>query len=314
MKPTEAIHFIIKRGYDGTTTPLIHALETLPFKRKGKGWGQSKLNREIISALIEDPLAKLDTVTESGNCALGVAVDRGDLDFVQAMLAAGARWDVPCEPPILHRAARSWTMDDRILASLRAAGMGLDQVNEEHENVLHEGFPLPTLRFLVEEGADPNQQDVRGFTPLMKTAVMFSPLQRKEAVDILVGGGADPDLRNEAGRTALMLAIVYRQNLGLAPIEELLAIGADPNIVDNDGISPLDAASQTCPSLIPVLVQHGADPHRVHPELGHWSGRLKPDDAGSQPILVWWSEQERLRLTELLPPETIRSRQSTPRL
>jgi ankyrin repeat protein len=314
VQPTEALYFLLKKGYNGSTLPLIHAFETLPFKRKGKGWGESKFNREIISALISDPVAKLDAVTESGNCALGVAVDKGDLDFVREMLAAGARWDVPCDPPILHRAARSWTMDDRILASLRDAGMGLDQLNEDHENVLHEALALPTLRFLVEEGADPNQQDNRGFTPLMTTPVHFSPSQRKEAVNILVAGGADPNLQNEAGRTALLLALLYRQHLGRGPIEELLAIGADPNLADHEGVSPLDVASQNCPSLIPLLVEHGADPHRVHPELGHWSGRLNPAKADSQAILVWWSGQERQRLIEVLPAETTLSRPAAPRL
>ncbi len=66
------------------------------------------------------------------------------------------------------------------------------------------------------------------------------------------------------GRTALLTALdVYqRWDLELDKVESLLAAGADPNIANNDGYTPLMAASyHWLKKEMKLLLEHGADPN-----------------------------------------------------
>jgi hypothetical protein len=55
-------------------------------------------------------------------------------------------------------------------------------------------------------------------------------------------GTADIDARDDAGRTALLLATLHGQGEAVAA---LLADGADPNAADAQGLTPLQVAEST---------------------------------------------------------------------
>ncbi len=116
------------------------------------------------------------------------------------------------------------------------------------------------IKLLLDLGADPNLQDVNGMTPLMSLALGTSNYEiliysgfitTIEIIDELVNAGANIDLRNDKGETALILlgksfikgyvvdedrsSIYY-----LDTLEKFLDLGANVNIKDNKGNIALD--------------------------------------------------------------------------
>ena len=73
-----------------------------------------------------------------------------------------------------------------------------------------------------------------------------------ERVESYLAAGANPNLRDKRGRTPLMRAIWGGE---LAPIVPLLQSGADPTIPDNEGRTPLQYAEETNRNEIAALLR-----------------------------------------------------------
>ncbi|WP_455223546.1 ankyrin repeat domain-containing protein [Kaarinaea lacus] len=119
---------------------------------------------------------------------------------------------------------------------------------------------------MIELGASLEQQDKLGFTPLISASLLGYP----QAVDNLLNKGANIEARNADGQTALLISVLgmavnqgdtsaVADNRWHNNWQEVIAIllkrGADVNIVDNRGVSPLFVAIfsqdyQLCHSLI----------------------------------------------------------------
>jgi len=78
------------------------------------------------------------------------------------------------------------------------------------------------LRLLLASGADPNQRGINDYTPLHMAVATRSPL----AVQILLDGGADPDLRTRIDECETPLEMA--RSAGLADIEAILARKGQP--------------------------------------------------------------------------------------
>lgn len=112
------------------------------------------------------------------------------------------------------------------------------------------------VRDLLAGGANPNWQNVTGWTPLMIAAAERHP----DTVIVLLDAKANPNLRNRLGRTALMFAASYGQD---AIVERLLAAGADPNIVAGDATgwtALVAAAAAGHAGVVETLLRGGANP------------------------------------------------------
>ena len=80
---------------------------------------------------------------------------------------------------------------------------------------------------------------------------------RKETVKDLLKHGADPNVQDEYGNTPLMREVNYNH---IENVKDLLKHGADPNVQDCDGLTPLMRA--LCYNHIEIvkdLLKHGAD-------------------------------------------------------
>ena len=100
--------------------------------------------------------------------------------------------------------------------------------------------------------------DVYGRTPLLKAVIDDS----EKAVRELVEAGGDVNHQDDNGWTALHFAAQERKN---AVAEILLSAGADPNLTDSHGNSPLWTATMNARgdfSLIQLLLNAGAIPDR----------------------------------------------------
>jgi ankyrin repeat protein len=122
-----------------------------------------------------------------------------------------------------------------------------------------------TVSFLLEKGADPNQPDGRGETPLMWAA-------QPEILELLLKKGADPNKHGLGYRnTPLIEAAAYGTT---QTVSLLLAAGAAVNATNLNGATAFHRART--PEIAQMLITAGADPN------------LR-DTQGETPVDIWAS-------------------------
>lgn len=137
-------------------------------------------------------------------------------------------------------------------------------------------YRLKAVEFLIEQGADINKRNKKGFTPFsnIKTSEMLdlcnshggvldlhtaSSIGAYDKVIDLINTGSDINLKDGNGRTPIYLATESRQT---SIVKVLLEYGADPNIQAQQpiGWTPLHlAAWEDLSEIAQILVEHGAD-------------------------------------------------------
>ena len=100
--------------------------------------------------------------------------------------------------------------------------------------------PAGFISTLLDAGSDPNYQDHGGF-PAIIAALSTDRTDRLEIVQMLIDGGADPDMRGVNDWTPLHYAVAIRS---VEAIRLLLAAGADPALETriDDYTTPLEEA------------------------------------------------------------------------
>ena len=170
------------------------------------------------------------------------------LELLKLMLARGADLMSRLPEQLLDRDARFTPPPPKItdVALIRAA----------------RSSDIDAMRVLIEGGADPALHDEKrgGVTPLI--AVMMGPelpslieADRRPteneaiaAIDFLMDHGVEPSIANNAGATALHTA-AQRNYPGV--IRHMAERGADINVADRGGYTPLDYALGNLPSRRP---------------------------------------------------------------
>ena len=105
------------------------------------------------------------------------------------------------------------------------------------------------VRYLIQLGADPNRTTARGDSPLHGICQIIhygGNLEQKdlniaEIIDVLVEAGAEVNLQNVYGETALMYLAGFESPVSTT---RLLELGADPFLKDEDGKTALDLAKE----------------------------------------------------------------------
>lgn len=184
---------------------------------------------EVVRLLLEvgaGPNARV-----SSTKPLWCAVWGGHRDVVEVLLKAGANVNDPQGPPPLIAAAKRGNIE--LIYVLVAAGAKIDAVRPSGSTPLMGtamSGQVEALDLLITMGADVNAQNADG-----GRAIHCAPGTPNSATVIrrLVAAGADVDACTITSFTALMQAVIVGD---LAAVEALLEAGADPTIVNDEGL------------------------------------------------------------------------------
>ncbi len=107
------------------------------------------------------------------------------------------------------------------------------------------------VQVMLAHGADPKLTAIGGSTTLMWAVCS----NRQRTVHLLLRSETNIDARTSDGKTALL----YAASLNKSLVRQLLARGADPNVADKSGETPLMLAQyDKLPNIVALLKQYGA--------------------------------------------------------
>lgn len=195
-----------------------------------------------------------------GRAPLHLAQGKRAAEMARLLIQHGAPVNAPdaeSQYP-LDRAASSGEDAASLLGVLVESGAKLSGVprRDGRLTALREAqdAPADVLQWLVRSGMDVNASAPPPDGGSLLHAAVWNPDTR--VLDVLVGAGADLELRDAEGNTPL--ADAAWMGLGAA-VERLLALGADPHTRNNAGKTPADLAriqlSVSGPGLAPTREQ-----------------------------------------------------------
>ncbi len=293
------LHKAAAQGTRETVQALLDG-DADPFAQDG--YGRTPLHRAAAAEADEQ-----DSTGAKVKLLLSEGLDP-NAQQTDGMFLGGGEGDTP-----LHKAVQSRGDSAKETAKLLVEhGADLDLRNEHGATPLHFSSGRQTAELLLDNGADLNAEDSEGRTPLHRVAEDTSIeeagalislfLERgadpnrqlgednesinlihlaaaegtKEAVQALLDGGADPEVRDEYGRTPLHKAAeaeANEQDLTGAKVKLLLSEGLDPNARQTEsqdefgggkGDTPLHKANGGFGGLVrevaEPLLEHGANP------------------------------------------------------
>lgn len=119
--------------------------------------------------------------------------------------------------------------------------LGLDiNFNGGYVGVVASNAAEPSLRFLVDRGADVNVVDDKGLTPLHHIARVTFPAQKKfKTVKFLLEHGVDPNVKDNEGKTALVTYLKKKISVPylVCVLKLFFKHGADETIGHPNGLS-----------------------------------------------------------------------------
>jgi len=245
----------------------------------GNFTGQTPLHASAINGCLESCEVLLNSGAQAspeddeGNTPLHIAaLKKGFEKVVQLLVEKGAGINVKNRKGLtpLHLAVCHDHYD--AVSVLVNAGAKVNTMDVLGNTALHfvsrEALWSGTLDLLLDHGADPNVQNGQGDSPLICTASNLSIVDRLPKMKKLLQHSAKINMRNHKGRTALHFAITHirwgrEKHFDIAIVQELLQAGADPNIQDEDGHSPLHLLAigkeVNIAVIIQLLLDHGAN-------------------------------------------------------
>jgi ankyrin repeat protein len=194
----------------------------------------------------------------------GAPLPEGQIAVIKAWIDQGAEWPdalsgdtvtAKPDPAVIKMAAAIRNGNREELT--RALRTSPTSVNGRGENgwtpIMYAALygDADAVRLLLAQGANPNVQNDAGGTALMYA------VEDAGKIRLLLESGADANARSGEGRTALMIAV--GRNGSNAVVKLLLDSGANPSAQMPDGRGPLAlAAAARDASLLNLLLERGA--------------------------------------------------------
>lgn len=255
------LHIAAKKGKEPLVNLYInHALR---IDEKGEN-GNTPLfvsiqeKNESITKLLMEKGANVNLGNFHGDTPLSLSVKQGNLNLMNLLMEKGA--DIQhvnemgntllmelCGSSLANRKDQN-----KMISILIQSGIQINAKNIYGNSAL--SYALNTknnhlIKTLLKLGGDVNISDSNGNTLIHKTVLLalFERLKNKdleEVLDILLGSGANPNLKNNDGYTPLHLAIKPSkekdEKASVQVVQKLLDYSADPNIEDRLGATAFD--------------------------------------------------------------------------
>ncbi len=207
-------------------------------------------HHETVDLLIQHK-ADVNTLNAQGQTPLHLASLYGNPESINLLLAGGAKIDIrdadgntPLHIAVLYRHPEN-------LDEILKFNPDIDAINTEGCTPLHLAVRRPdnakAVELLLQQGADLSITDPTGRNALL---VSVSSHQ-KEYVELLVSKGIDINSRDNDGNTALHYPLInVLENKLYLPyskeiVKTLVQVGADPQIRNKQGKSPMDLAVES---------------------------------------------------------------------
>jgi ankyrin repeat protein len=183
----------------------------------------------------------------------------------------------------LASAARGDDPIVEIVEMLINAGADVNTDDDDGQAVLYNVSDPAIVQLMLDNGADSNHRDEDGYTALSRACATGD----EDIVELLISRGGDVKTQSDRGRTLLMLAVmhghpstvnvlldksisIYDRDTGGDTVvslavyvsrrdaaQRLIAAGADVNITDADGATPLTGFEDA--EIGVLLLDNGAD-------------------------------------------------------
>lgn len=265
----EVLRVIVEEGEIDVDFPLAQNVTAL---YHAVGIGNHKAAKQLLDMGSDPNMGVSPESTNSQPTPLVVASGEGNKRCVRLLLDRGADLNIcgRLKPPLQWAASKAHL---EILDMLLAAGANprseLIKIPLLTEAIICEPKhdSLPMIDRLLGLGLDVNAKDINGKTALLHATQSYTaeridgviyPLshQMNLAIRKLLDHGADPNISDSAGVTPLHGATSsHHYNL----VEMLLEADANPNHMSNEGTTPLFAALRF-PEITRLLLEKGANP------------------------------------------------------
>ncbi|HSX60086.1 MAG TPA: hypothetical protein VLF18_07810 [Tahibacter sp.] len=143
---------------------------------------------------------------------------------------------------LLYSAVESAEPDAERVSDLLARGANPDAARDDRPVLVAAAWNVAddVLKRLLDAGADPDRATRDGNTVLTDIVGLDRPDKALEYLPLLIARGGNLNHRGEAGRTVLLQRCADFRTTDLAFLEALMDLGADPNLADASGRTALD--------------------------------------------------------------------------
>lgn len=250
-----SVHVLLQAGADPNRrtalgeSPLMLALDVPPC---------APYVDALVCALIGAG-ADVNLCDAQGHTPLGFAIDRVHTFAALELLENGADPNAPARgsPPLaLAGGSNQWTVVEALIAAGADVNAKRARDGATPLHVAMDSLAEASARLLVSAGADVSEGDEAGTTPLYKCV---SQLGSAPLLCLLVEAGADPNRPACDGATPLTRAVV---DGSLDMVAALLSVGADPSVRDKAGrtakdlcLARADTSSEARQATACMLVQ-----------------------------------------------------------
>ncbi|KAK2878411.1 hypothetical protein Q8A67_019202 [Cirrhinus molitorella] len=211
-----------------------------PFSGKNLHQAVNREDVEELTAVLQSGTVEVDVYDKMGFTPLMVAAQKGLTSLVNILVKNGAdinKRDSTGKDSLMH-ACYAGHLDT--VKFLRKCGSTWQSRDMDGCTALHwavDGEHLPVITYMIHDGCEVDVMDkVSLWTPLMRVSAISG---NAAVASVLLRSGADVNIRDKAGKTPLMVAVL---NNHVELVKLLLDSGADHHMKNEYGAGAADMA------------------------------------------------------------------------